>query len=51
QTIFVTSTHCAAWLRQWGHNFRPDYLRLADFAKAAKANARLALTATATPKV
>lgn len=37
--------------RQWGHNFRPDYLRLADFAKAAKASARLALTATATPKV
>lgn len=36
---------------QWGHNFRPDYLRLADFAKAAKAKARLALTATATPKV
>lgn len=39
------------WLLQWGHNFRPDYLRLADFAKAAKANARLALTATATPRV
>eukprot|EP00903_Cladosiphon_okamuranus_P013126 g12242.t1 len=44
----VDEAHC---ISEWGHNFRPDYLRLADFAKASKANARLALTATATPKV
>eukprot|EP00752_Nemacystus_decipiens_P008801 g7854.t1 len=44
----VDEAHC---ISEWGHNFRPDYLRLADFAKAAKATARLALTATATPKV
>ncbi|CAM9160756.1 unnamed protein product [Laminaria digitata] len=44
----VDEAHC---ISEWGHNFRPDYLRLADFARAAKASARLALTATATPKV
>lgn len=42
---------CFAGTRKWGHNFRPDYLRLADFARAANAKTRLALTATATPKV
>ncbi|CAN0482370.1 unnamed protein product, partial [Discosporangium mesarthrocarpum] len=36
---------------QWGHNFRPDYLRLSDFSLYAGAQVQLALTATATPKV
>lgn len=44
----VDEAHC---ISEWGHNFRPDYLRLAAFARAANAGARLALTATATPKV
>ncbi|CAM9728329.1 unnamed protein product, partial [Phaeothamnion confervicola] len=44
----VDEAHC---ISEWGHNFRPDYLRLSEFARAAGAPLRLALTATATPKV
>jgi len=44
----VDEAHC---ISEWGHNFRPDYLKLAGFAKAAGADRVLALTATATPKV
>ena len=44
----VDEAHC---ISEWGHNFRPDYLKLAGFARAAKAERVLALTATATPKV
>lgn len=44
----VDEAHC---ISEWGHNFRPDYLKLAGFAKEAKAERLLALTATATPKV
>lgn len=44
----VDEAHC---ISEWGHNFRPDYLKLAGFAKAANAQRVLALTATATPKV
>jgi len=44
----VDEAHC---ISEWGHNFRPDYLKLAGFAKAARAERVLALTATATPKV
>ena len=44
----VDEAHC---ISEWGHNFRPDYLKLAGFAKAANAECLLALTATATPKV
>lgn len=44
----VDEAHC---ISEWGHNFRPDYLKLAGFAKAASAERILALTATATPKV
>ena len=44
----VDEAHC---ISEWGHNFRPDYLKLAGFAKAAGAQRILALTATATPKV
>ena len=44
----VDEAHC---ISEWGHNFRPDYLRLARFAKACRAERLLALTATATPQV
>ena len=44
----VDEAHCVS---EWGHNFRPDYLKLANYARACKAERILALTATATPKV
>ncbi len=44
----VDEAHC---ISEWGHNFRPDYLKLAAFAREVKAERVLALTATATPQV
>ncbi len=44
----VDEAHC---ISQWGHNFRPDYLKLVEFAERLEAKAVLALTATATPSV
>ena len=44
----VDEAHC---ISEWGHNFRPDYLRLARFAQLCRAERVLALTATATPQV
>ncbi|OYP28354.1 RecQ family ATP-dependent DNA helicase [Rhodopirellula sp. MGV] len=44
----VDEAHC---ISQWGHNFRPDYLKLAELAKRLNAGRILALTATATPAV
>ncbi|QDU95568.1 RecQ family ATP-dependent DNA helicase [Lignipirellula cremea] len=44
----VDEAHC---ISEWGHNFRPDYLKLAGFAAQCKAERILALTATATPAV
>ncbi len=44
----VDEAHC---ISEWGHNFRPDYLKLAEFARRAGAERVLALTATATPPV
>lgn len=44
----VDEAHCVS---EWGHNFRPDYLKLAGYAKMCGAQRRLALTATATPAV
>ena len=38
-------------ISQWGHDFRPDYMRLGAQAEAIGAPARLALTATAAPPV
>ena len=44
----VDEAHCVS---QWGHDFRPDYFRLADAARALGATAIVASTATATPRV
>jgi ATP-dependent DNA helicase RecQ len=44
----VDEAHC---ISEWGHNFRPDYLKLATTARACRAERVLALTATATPGV
>ncbi len=44
----VDEAHCVS---QWGHDFRPDYFRLADAARALDARALVASTATATPRV
>jgi ATP-dependent DNA helicase RecQ len=44
----VDEAHC---ISEWGHNFRPDYLKLAGFARDCGAERVLALTATATERV
>ncbi|MDQ2732366.1 MAG: ATP-dependent DNA helicase, partial [Armatimonadota bacterium] len=44
----VDEAHC---ISEWGHNFRPDYLKLAETARSLKVERVLALTATATPSV
>jgi len=44
----VDEAHCVS---QWGHDFRPDYFRLADAARHLGAESIVASTATATPRV
>ena len=44
----VDEAHC---ISEWGHNFRPEYLKLARFAREIRAERVLGLTATATPQV
>lgn len=44
----VDEAHC---ISEWGHSFRPDYLRLSRWCNRLKVQRRLALTATATPAV
>ncbi|MCW8128126.1 RecQ family ATP-dependent DNA helicase [Microbulbifer halophilus] len=44
----VDEAHC---ISEWGHNFRPDYLKLAGLAGELGVERILALTATATPEV
>jgi ATP-dependent DNA helicase RecQ len=44
----IDEAHC---ISEWGHNFRPDYLKLANIAQQIGAERVLALTATATPAV
>ena len=42
--IAVDEAHCVS---QWGHDFRPDYLRISEFAQAAGRPQIAAFTATA----
>jgi len=46
--LAVDEAHC---ISEWGHNFRPDYLKLPDFGRICGAERVLALTATAPPPV
>jgi ATP-dependent DNA helicase RecQ len=46
--LTVDEAHC---LSQWGHDFRPDYLHIAEARDQLHAPIVLALTATATPRV
>ncbi len=46
--LAVDEAHC---LSQWGHDFRPDYLYIAEARAQFQAPVTLALTATATPRV
>jgi ATP-dependent DNA helicase RecQ len=46
--VAIDEAHC---ISEWGHNFRPDYLKLAAFCRSLRVRRVLALTATATPKV
>lgn len=46
--ITVDEAHC---ISQWGYDFRPSYIRIADLRKVIPQAPVLALTATATPEV
>jgi len=46
--VAIDEAHC---ISQWGHDFRPDYLRLAEVLRVLGAPRVLACTATATPIV
>lgn len=46
--LAVDEAHC---ISEWGHSFRPEYLKVARFADEIKAERVICLTATATQKV
>ena len=46
--VAVDEAHC---ISEWGHAFRPDYLKVSRFVKEIKAERVICLTATATPRV
>ncbi|MEN9585830.1 MAG: hypothetical protein RLZZ616_2836 [Pseudomonadota bacterium] len=46
--LVVDEAHC---ISEWGHNFRPDYLKLPAYRRELKIPLVLLLTATATPAV
>lgn len=46
--IAIDEAHC---ISQWGHDFRPDYMEIANFRKEFPKAVCLALTATATKQV
>ena len=48
QLFVVDEAHCVS---EWGHSFRPDYLRLPAWQAAFPFRCTMALTATATPRV
>ncbi|KZW02464.1 ATP-dependent DNA helicase [Exidia glandulosa HHB12029] len=48
ELLAVDESHCVS---EWGDAFRPDYLKIARFAKENYVNRILCLTATATPAV
>lgn len=48
QFLFVDEAHC---ISEWGHNFRPSYRKILDFAQEIGIKNISAFTATATPEV
>ncbi|KAI1263174.1 ATP-dependent DNA helicase recQ [Xylariaceae sp. FL1019] len=46
--VAIDEAHC---ISEWGHSFRPDYLKVARFVQETKAERVVCLTATATPRV
>ncbi len=46
--LAIDEAHC---ISEWGHNFRPDYLKIARLARHLDVQRVLTLTATATPEV
>ena len=46
--VAVDESHC---ISEWGHDFRPEYLRIGEFLRFAHPPRVLAVTATATPGV
>ncbi|BCR03560.1 ATP-dependent DNA helicase RecQ [Desulfuromonas versatilis] len=46
--LAIDEAHC---ISEWGHNFRPEYLKIARLAEQLRVGRVLALTATATPEV
>ncbi|KAK2001058.1 RecQ family ATP-dependent DNA helicase [Colletotrichum falcatum] len=46
--LAIDEAHC---ISEWGHSFRPDYLKIARFAKEANVERVVCLTATATATV
>ena len=46
--LVIDEAHC---ISEWGHNFRPDYLKLPYYQQLLNIPCVLLLTATATPKV
>ncbi|MGL1190191.1 RecQ family ATP-dependent DNA helicase, partial [Vibrio parahaemolyticus] len=46
--VAIDEAHC---ISQWGHDFRPDYLRIGPFLRSLAPAYVLACTATATPLV
>jgi len=46
--LAVDEAHC---ISEWGHDFRPDYSRIAEFREIINNPLTIALTATATPSV
>ena len=48
QLVVVDEAHCVS---SWGHDFRPDYLRLADAIESIGQPTVVGLTATASPPV